>query len=68
MSTIAPPLTDHLGQARATDYFFLREQLSEQQLAALRRVRAFVDDEVCSIGDYWANGPRCRWPLDPANR
>ena len=63
MSTIAPPLTDHLGQARATDYFFLREQLSEQQLAALRRVRAFVDDEVLpTIGDYWERA-EMPWPL-----
>jgi glutaryl-CoA dehydrogenase len=53
MSTAAH-LTDHLGQARATDYFFLREQLTDEQLGALRRVREFVDNEVLpEIAGYW---------------
>jgi hypothetical protein len=29
MSTPTPPLTDHLADARPTDYFFIREQLSD---------------------------------------
>ena len=36
-----------LGHSLATEYFFLREQLSEDQLEMLRRVRLFVDDECC---------------------
>jgi glutaryl-CoA dehydrogenase len=56
-------LTDHLGQARATDYFFVREQLTEGQLDALRRVRAFVDAEVLHvIGGYWEQA-EVPWPL-----
>jgi glutaryl-CoA dehydrogenase len=56
-------LTDHLGQARATDYFFVREQLTEGQLDALRRVRAFVDAEVLPvIGGYWEQA-EVPWPL-----
>jgi hypothetical protein len=50
MSTPFPPLTDHLADARATDYFFLRERLSDAQLDALRRVRTLVDDEVLPVG------------------
>ena len=49
-----PPLFENLGHALSTDYFFLREQLTEEELKVLRRVRAFVDDEVLPvIGDYW---------------
>jgi glutaryl-CoA dehydrogenase len=63
MTTTAPQLTDHLGQARATDYFFVREQLTDPQLGALRRVREFVDDEVLpAIGGYWERA-EMPWPL-----
>jgi glutaryl-CoA dehydrogenase len=56
-------LTDHLGRARATDYFFVREQLTEDQLDALRRVRAFVDEDVLPvIGGYWEQA-EMPWPL-----
>jgi glutaryl-CoA dehydrogenase len=47
-------LSDGLALSLSTDYFFLREQLTEDQLAVLRRVRAFVEDEVLPvINDYW---------------
>jgi glutaryl-CoA dehydrogenase len=47
-------LSAGLGLSLSTDYFFVREQLTEQQLAVLRRVRAFVEDEVLPvINDYW---------------
>jgi glutaryl-CoA dehydrogenase len=53
MTTTKPPLSHGLANALATDYFFLREQLSEPQLAVLQRVRAFVEDEVLPvINDY----------------
>src|ERR1700756_3091189 len=56
-------LTSDLGHALSTDYFFLREQLSADQLAVLRRVRVFVDDEVLPvIGDYWERA-ELPWPL-----
>jgi glutaryl-CoA dehydrogenase len=52
-----------LGNALATDYFFVREQLTEAQLDVLRRVRRFVDDEVLpTIGDYWERA-ELPWPL-----
>src|SRR5246127_617647 len=56
-------LTSDLGHALSTDYFFLREQLSADQLAVLRRVRVFVDDEVLPvIGGYWERA-EMPWPL-----
>src|SRR5246500_1035001 len=56
-------LTSDLGHALSTDYFFLREQLSADQLAVLRRVRVFVDDEVLPvIGGYWERA-ELPWPL-----
>jgi glutaryl-CoA dehydrogenase len=52
-----------LGRSLATDYFFLREQLTDQQLDILRRVREFVDAEVLPvIGDYWERA-ELPWPL-----
>ena len=59
----APELFQDLGHALATDYFFLREQLTEEQLEMLRRVRLFVDDEVLPvIGGYWERA-EMPWPL-----
>jgi glutaryl-CoA dehydrogenase len=59
----APRLFDDLGHSLATDYFFLREQLTPEQLDVLRRVRVFVDDEVLPvIGGYWERA-EMPWPL-----
>jgi glutaryl-CoA dehydrogenase len=59
----APALFDELGHSLVTDYFFLREQLSTEQLDLLRRVRLFVDDEVLPvIGGYWERA-EMPWPL-----
>jgi glutaryl-CoA dehydrogenase len=59
----APDLFEDLGHGLATDYFFLREQLTEEQLDVLRRVRLFVDDEVLPvIGGYWERA-EMPWPL-----
>jgi glutaryl-CoA dehydrogenase len=58
-STLESPL----GHALATDYFFLREQLTSKQLDVLRGVREFVDREVLPvIGDYWERA-ELPWPL-----
>jgi glutaryl-CoA dehydrogenase len=54
---------DDIGKALTTDYFFLREQLSDEQLDYLTRTRRFVDDEVVPvIGDYWERA-EFPWPL-----
>jgi glutaryl-CoA dehydrogenase len=64
MSTAtAPALFENLGYALPTDYFFLREQLSDDELAVLWRLREFVDNEVPPvIGGYWERA-EVPWPL-----
>jgi len=45
---------DHLGEALATDYFFVREQFDDEQWAHFIETRRFVDTEVLpAINDYW---------------
>jgi glutaryl-CoA dehydrogenase len=59
----APALFEDLGHSLSTDYFFLREQLTDAQLEMLARVRLFVDDEVLPvIGGYWERA-EMPWPL-----
>ena len=63
MSDTVTPLFENLGQSLSTDYFFLREQLTEDELAVLQRVRRFVHDEVLPvIGGYWERA-ELPWPL-----
>ena len=43
-----------LGEALATDYFFVREQFSDDEWDRFIRTRRFVDQEVLPvINDYW---------------
>ena len=52
-----------IGRALATDYFFLRQQLSPEQLDYLGRTRRFVDEEVIPvIAGYWERA-EFPWPL-----
>jgi hypothetical protein len=44
------PLFEDLGHALSTDYFFLREDLTEAQLGVLRRVREFGDRWLLGAG------------------
>jgi glutaryl-CoA dehydrogenase len=61
--TTVPPLFEGLAHGLETDYFFLREQLTDEQLDVMRRVRKFVDDEVLPvIGGYWERA-ELPWPL-----
>src|SRR3954451_22681653 len=53
----------HLGSALATDYFYVREQFSDEQWDHFLRTRRFVDDEVLpAINDYWERA-ELPWPL-----
>src|SRR3954454_3329361 len=53
----------HLGSALATDYFFVREQFSDEQWDHFLRTRRFVDEEVLpAINDYWERA-ELPWPL-----
>ena len=62
MTTAAVPY-QHLGEALATDYFFVREQFSDAQWDRFIRTRRFVDQEVLPvINDYWERA-EFPWPL-----
>jgi glutaryl-CoA dehydrogenase len=53
----------HLGEALATDYFLVREQLSDEQWDHFMRTRRLVDREVLPvINDYWERA-ELPWPL-----
>src|SRR5689334_8389809 len=53
----------HLGEALATDYFFVREQFTDEQWDHFLRTRSFVDEEVLpSINEYWERA-ELAWPL-----
>ncbi len=54
---------EHLGAALATDYFFVREQFTDEQWEHFLRTRRFVDEEVLPvINDYWERADLA-WPL-----
>ena len=62
MSTTAIPY-EHLGNALATDYFLVREQLSDEQWDHFMRTRRFVDREVLPvINDFWERA-KLPWEL-----
>ena len=53
----------HLGEALATDYFFVREQFTDEQWERFLATRRFVDQEVLpAINDYW-EAAELPWPL-----
>jgi len=53
----------HLGSALATDYFFVREQFTEEQWEHFLDTRRFVDREVLpAINEYW-EAAELPWPL-----
>jgi glutaryl-CoA dehydrogenase len=53
----------HLGAALATDYFFVREQFSDEQWDHFLQTRRFVDEEVLPvINGYWERA-ELPWPL-----
>jgi len=53
----------HLGEALATDYFLVREQLGDEQWEHFLRTRRFVDQEVLPvINDAWERA-ELPWPL-----
>jgi glutaryl-CoA dehydrogenase len=60
----AMPYTN-LGEALATDYFFVREQFSKAEWDRFIDTRRFVDQEVLPvINDYWERA-EFPWPLVP---
>jgi glutaryl-CoA dehydrogenase len=62
MTTTTVPY-QHLGSALATDYFFVREQFTDEQWEHFLATRRFVDEEVLPvINDYWEPA-ELPWPL-----
>jgi glutaryl-CoA dehydrogenase len=62
MSTSPMPY-EHLGDALATDYLFVREEFSDEQWQHFLATRRFVDREVLpSINRYW-EAAELPWPL-----
>ena len=62
MNTTTVPY-QHLGSALATDYFFVREQFTDEQWEHFLATRRFVDEEVLPvINDYWEPA-ELPWPL-----
>ena len=59
----------HLGDALATDYFFVREQFTAEQWEHFIATRRFVDEEVLPvINDYWERGRAALAADAPARR
>lgn len=51
-----------IGNALATDYFFIRDQLTDSQTDHLVRARRFVEDDLLPvINDYW---DRAEFPFE----
>ena len=55
--------TTEIGRSLGTDYFGLRDELTDAERDYLRRARAFVDNDVLPvINDYWERA-QFSWPL-----
>jgi glutaryl-CoA dehydrogenase len=50
-------LVEDIGVARETDYFLMKDQLTEQEKEIFAKVRAFGEAEVLPVvNDYWERG------------
>src|ERR1700753_4514824 len=53
----------NLGEALGTDFFFVRDQFTDEQWDRFLTVRRFADEEVVPVvGPYWERAEIC-WPL-----
>jgi glutaryl-CoA dehydrogenase len=53
----------NIGRSLATDYFLIADQLTQEELGYLGRIRDFVDDDVLPvINAYWERA-EFPWPL-----
>jgi glutaryl-CoA dehydrogenase len=54
MTTTATALAQDIGLARETDYFLMKDQLTEDELELLYKVRGFAETEVLPVvNGYW---------------
>ena len=57
MTTTDAALAQDIGLARETDYYLMTEQLTEDELGLLYRVRKFAEAEVLPVvNPYWERG------------
>ena len=57
MTTTVTALAQDIGLARETDYFLMKDQLTEDELGLLYRVRRFAETEVLPVvNPYWERG------------
>ena len=65
-ATSARPVYPNIGKALGTDYFLLKENLTEDERGYLERARRFVDEEVLPvINGFWE---RAEVPLELCRR
>jgi glutaryl-CoA dehydrogenase len=54
MTTTVTELAQDIGLARETDYYLMKDQLTEDELGLLYKVRQFAEAEILPVaGSYW---------------
>jgi glutaryl-CoA dehydrogenase len=54
---VTAALAEDIGNSRGTDYFLMRDQLTDQEIEIMNKVRAFGEAEILPIiNDYWERG------------
>jgi glutaryl-CoA dehydrogenase len=57
MTTTVTALGQDIGLARETDYFLMKDQLTEDELGLLYKVRNFAETEILPVvNSYWERG------------
>ena len=57
MTTAVTALAQDIGLARETDYFLMKEQLTEDELELMYKVRKFGETEILPVvNSYWERG------------
>jgi glutaryl-CoA dehydrogenase len=54
---VTAALAEDIGISRGTDYFLMKDQLTDQEIEIMYKVRAFGEAEILPIiNDYWERG------------
>jgi glutaryl-CoA dehydrogenase len=54
---VTAALAEDIGISRGTDYFLMKDQLTDQEIEIMNKVRAFGEAEILPIiNDYWERG------------
>jgi glutaryl-CoA dehydrogenase len=60
MTTTVTALAQDIGLARETDYFLMKDQLTEDELGLLYKVRRFAETEVLPVVNSTGSGTSSR--------